>query len=141
MLRLNFRLAFVLFFGWLLIDSIFSLVGHPLSGIYYPLASGILKSVPVDWTAKTWYAAPIYLTAFATLWVLLARMMRVARGSRASALITALVMAPFWIVSAVTMDMYDLELNRFWLASMIYANLSFLLYAFLGEGRPEDLGF
>ena len=141
MLRLNFRLALILFFGWLLADSIYSLLGHPLSGIYYPLASGRLKSVATDWTTKPWYSAPVYLAAFASIWIVITRMMSVSHGLRAASLITSFVMAPFWIVSSVTMDMYDLELNGFWLASMIYSNVSFLLYAFLGDGRRKDLAF
>jgi hypothetical protein len=141
MLRLNFKLALVLFFGWLLADSVYSILGNPLSGIYYPLASGRLKSVAVDWSTKPWFSAPIYLAAFACIWIVLTKIMRITNGLRAASLVTAFVMAPFWIVSSVTMDVYNLELNGYWLASMIYSNISFLLYAFLGDGKPEDLVF
>jgi hypothetical protein len=34
MLRVNFRLALLLLFGWLLVDSIYSILGNPLAGIY-----------------------------------------------------------------------------------------------------------
>lgn len=141
MLRLNFILALVLFFGWLAADSVYSILGHPLEGIYYPLASGRLKTVFVDWTDKAWYSAPIYLAAFACLWFVITQRMQTSKGLRAASLVTTFVMAPFWIVSSVTMDMYSLELNRYWLASMIYSNISFLLHAFFGYGSREDLAF
>ena len=140
-LRLNFKLALLLLFGWLIADSLYSILGQPLSGIYYPLASGRLKSVAVDWSAKSWFSAPVYLAAFASVWIVFTKVMQINNGRRAASLVTGFVMAPFWIVSSVTTDMYDLELNGYWLASMIYANLSFLLYAFIGEGRQKDLAF
>ena len=52
MLCNNLIFATTLFFGWLLFDSVGSLLGSPLEGVYYPLASGWLKSVPADWTNK-----------------------------------------------------------------------------------------
>ena len=96
MLRLNFKLALVLLFGWLLADSVYSILGNPLSGMYYPLASGRLKSVPTDWTTKPWYSAPVYFAAFACIWILFSHLVRVSKGLRAASLVTALVMAPFW---------------------------------------------
>jgi hypothetical protein len=141
MLRLNFKLGLVLLFGWLAADSVCSILGAPLEGIYYPLASGRLKTEFVDWTAKTWYSAPVYLAAFACLWFVIIQRAQTNKGLRAASLITAFVMAPFWIVSSVTMDMYNLELNGYWLASMIYANIAFLLHAFLGDGSHDDLVF
>ncbi len=141
MLRFNFKLALVLLFGWLLADSVYSILGNPLSGIYYPLASGRLKSLPEDWSTKPWYSAPIYLFAFASIWIVLTQIMQISQGDRAAALVTAFAMAPFWIVSSLTMDLYNLGLNGYWLASMIYANVAFFLYAFFGDGKRDDLAF
>jgi hypothetical protein len=137
MLRVNFRLALLLLFGWLLVDSIYSILGNPLAGIYYPLASGRLKSIPLDWSAKPWFSAPLYLAVFTCLWLAFARRTAPSGGLRAASLVTAFIMAPFWIVSAVTADMYGLGLNGYWLASMIYANLSFFLHAFAGGGTQD----
>ena len=64
MLWNNLIFATTLFFGWLLFDSVGSLLGSPLEGVYYPLASGWLKSVPADWTNKPKLAAPLYLLLF-----------------------------------------------------------------------------
>ncbi len=63
------------------------------------------------------------------------------QGLRLAAIITAFVMAPFWIVSAISADLYKLDVNGYWLASMIYANVSFLVFGFVGRGRAEDLYF
>ncbi len=140
MLRKNVIFAAVLFFGWLLADSIASLVfGSPLPGVHYPLASGTLKYAPYDWTDRSLTEAPLFLAAFGALWWFLLR--RGSGGLRAASLISAFLVAPFWIVSAITADLYRLDLNGWWLASMLYANLSFLVYGFLGSGRAGDLRF
>ena len=132
MLWKNLKFATIVFFGWLLIDSMSSLLGSPLEGVYYPLASGWLKSVPTDWTNKPWFAAPLYLLLFSGIWVFFIWKEGASRGARLAALFSAFLVAPFWIVSAVTVDMYDLRINPYWLASMIYTNISFFLFAFFG---------
>ena len=135
MLRKNLIIATAIFFGWLLIDSMSSLLGSPLEGVYYPLASGWLKSVPTDWTHKPWFTAPLYLSLFSGIWVFFIWKEGAPRGARLAALFSAFLVAPFWIVSAVTMDMYDLRINPYWLASMIYTNISFFLFACFGDAR------
>ena len=139
MLWKNLKLAATIFFGWLLFDSFSSLLGSPLEGVYYPLASGWLKSAPADWTNKPWFAAPLYLLLFSGIWVFFVWKEGYPRGARLAALISAFLVAPFWIVSAVTTDMYDLWINPYWLASMIYTNISFFLFAFFGGKRRLDL--
>lgn len=142
MLWKNFLFAAALFFGWLVLDSVSSLfLNSPLEGMYYPLASGRLKHMHHDWTDKWRYAAPLYLAVFGGAWFLFLRKAGLYAGARLAALVTAFVMLPFWFVSWVTMDMYELELNGWWLASMIYANVSFLLFGFFGMGRLRDLRF
>ena len=141
MLWTNLKIAAVLFFGWFVADSIASILGSPLEGIYYPMASGTLKSVPGDWTNKPWFGAPLYLTVFSSIWLFLIRNEGVYKGSRVTALFTSFSMAPFWIVSAISADMYDLDINGFWLATMIYSNVSFVVFGFLGRGNPEDIYF
>jgi len=142
MIWTNFKIASVLFFGWFVIDSAFSLMlSSPLEGIYYPVASGRLKSIPGDWTNKPWFGAPMYLTIFVTIWVFFIRKEGVVKGLRLAAIITAFTMAPFWIVSLVSVNIYQLEVNRIWLVSMIYSNFSFLVFGFIGRGNLEDLAF
>lgn len=137
----NLRFAALLFFSWLLLDCILSISYSPMPGIYYPAASGTLKSLPPDWTNKPWYGAPIYLMAFSCIWLLFVRKAGFDKGLRVAALVTAFAMAPFWIVSAISADMYELEVNHYWLASMIYANASFFIFGFIGRGDIEDLNF
>jgi hypothetical protein len=137
----NLYIAAVLFFGWFAVDSIMSLFGNPLEGLYYPMASGRLKQLPHDWTQKPWFGAPLYLAIFATIWILFIRREGPRKGARLAALTTGFIMAPFWIVSLVSADMYGLEINSWWAWSMAYANASFLFYGFVGSGRSEDLRF
>lgn len=142
MLWTNFKIAAALFFGWFLIDSTSSIVlGHPMEGIFYPAASGTLKSLPADWTNKPWFGAPMYLLVFSSIWLFLVRKEGSDKGLRLAAIITAFSMAPFWIVSSVSADMYGLDINPYWLASMIYANISFLIFGFIGKGSIKDLNF
>jgi hypothetical protein len=121
-MRLVLSLALILFFGWFAADTLMSLLAQPLEGIYYPMASGRLKSVPHDWTQKPWFGAPLYL-------------------ARLAALTTAFLMAPFWIVSVISADLHGLDVNGWWAASMAYANISFLLYSFIGDGDPGQINF
>lgn len=141
MLWINLKIALLVFFGWFAVDSIVSILGKPMEGIFYPMASGRLKSIGADWTQKPWFGAPMYLTLFAGVWLSFLWRGGLLAGARIAALITAFVMPPFWIVSSVSADMYDLELNGYWLASMVYCNFSFFLSGFLGSGRAEDLYF
>ncbi len=137
----NFLVASMVFFGWLLLDAIGSLMGAPLEGVYYPGASGWLRGVPRDWTQKPAFLAPLYLGVFALLWYGLMQKAGARQGLRVAALITSFVLVPFWVVSLVTADAYDLTLSSWWVRSMAYANLSFFLYGFLGSGKSEDLYF
>ena len=140
MIWTNFKIASVLFFGWFVLDSTFSLLlSGPLEGIYYPLASGKLKSIPADWTNKPWFGAPMYLAIFVSIWVFFVRKEGVIKGLRLAAIVTAFTIAPFWIVSFVSADIYQLDINGFWLATMIYSNISFLIFGFIGKGDLEDL--
>lgn len=142
MIWTNFKIAAVLFFGWFLLDSVFSVfLSSPLEGIYYPAASGRLKSIPADWTNKPWFGAPMYLTLFTSIWIFFVKKEGVIKGLRLSAIVTAFTMAPFWIVSSVTADMYQLDINIYWLVTMIYANISFFVFGFIGRGNLEDLNF
>ena len=142
MLWKNFILAAVLFFGWFIVDSASSiLLSSPMEGIYYPAASGTLKSLPGDWTNKPWFGAPMYLAIFASMWIFLVRKEGRHKGLRLAALATAFTMAPFWIVSSISADMSGLEINSYWLASMIYSNISFAIFGLLGKGNSEDLYF
>lgn len=138
MLWNNLIFATTLFFGWLLFDSVGSLLGSPLEGVYYPLASGWLKSVPADWANKPKHAAPLYLLLFLGVWVYFLWQEGLRKGSRIATLISAFLVAPFWIVSAVSTDMYDLHINSYWLVSLIYANISFFLFAFFGNRNRLD---
>ncbi len=137
----GFLLATLLFFGWFAVDTVCSLLGSPLQGIWYPMASGTLKHVPPDWTMKPVLAAPLYLAVFGGFWALVIGRAGLRQGLRVAALFTAFAMAPFWIVSCVSVDMYGLEISGWWLASMIYCNVVFLLFGFVGRGRAEDLYF
>lgn len=139
MLWNNLKIATTIFFGWLLIDSVSSLLGSPLEGIYYPIASGWLKSAPADWTDKPWFAALLYLLLFSGIWIFFILQEGLPKGARLAALFSAFLVAPFWIISSVTTDMYDLRINLYWLASLIYTNVSFFLFAFFGGKRPLDL--
>ena len=112
-----------------------------MEGIFYPAASGTIKSTPGDLSQKPWFGAPLYLAIFSIIWVFLLRKEGLMQGLRLAAIITAFVMAPFWIVSAISADLYKLDVNGYWLASMIYANVSFLVFGFVGRGRAEDLYF
>ena len=47
-MHLILSLALILFFGWFAADAVMSLLAQPLEGIYYPMASGGLKSMPND---------------------------------------------------------------------------------------------
>jgi hypothetical protein len=137
----NFKIAAFLFFGWFVLDSVYSvLLGSPLEGIYYPAASGRLKNVPYNWANKPWFAAPMYLAVFASLWIILLKKGGL-KGLRIAAIITAFTMLPFWVVSAVSADMYELTINKLWLFTMIYSNLSFFIFGTVGKGRSEDLSF
>jgi hypothetical protein len=141
MLRWNLYAGLVLLFGWLGVDAIVSLLGNPLEGVYYPLASGRLKSMPHDWTQKSAFGAPLYFAVFAATWFFFVRREGPRRGSRLASLVTTFVLAPFWIVSVLSADLYGLDVNAWWAASMAYANISFLLYGFVGDGDPGALRF
>lgn len=141
MLSINLKLALLVFFGWFGLDALASISGSPMEGIYYPMASGRLKTVGGDWTLKPWYGAPMYFLIFASLWLFVIRKEGAATGARIASLFTAFSMPTFWIVSSVSADMYDLEINGYWLASMIYCNLSFFVFGFIGTGKSQDLYF
>ena len=136
----NFKIASILFFSWFALDTASSVfLNSPMDGIYYPAASGKLKSIPADWTNKPWFGAPMYLTIFASIWVFFVRKEGVIKGLRLAAIVTAFTMAPFWIVSFISADIYQLDINGFWLATMVYSNISFLIFGFIGKGDLEDL--
>lgn len=140
MIWTNFKIASILFFGWFAVDTASSVfLGSPMDGIYYPAASGKLKSIPGDWTNKPWFGAPMYIGLFGTIWVFFVRKEGVIKGLRLAAIVTAFTMAPFWIVSLVSADLYKLDINGLWLITMIYSNISFLIFGFLGKGDLEDL--
>jgi hypothetical protein len=58
-----------------------------------------------------------------------------------TAIVTASAMAPFWIVSSLSADMYQLDTNNYWLMTMIYSNFSFFAFGFSGKGNIEDINF
>ena len=95
MLWTNFKIAAFLFFGWFVADSVMSILGSPLEGVYYPAASGTLKSIGSDWTNKPWFGAPIYLSIFSGIWLFFISQEGVYRGARLSALFTSFAMVPF----------------------------------------------
>ena len=140
-MRTVLSLALLLFFGWFAADTLVSLLGHPLEGVYYPMASGWLKSMPNDWTQKAWFGAPMYLVIFAAIWLFFLRQEGPRKGLRLASLTSAFAMAPFWIVSLISADSLGLELNGWWVASMVFANGVFLLYAFIGDGDPWQINF
>ena len=140
-MRLILSLALILFFGWFAADAVMSLLAQPLEGIYYPMASGRLKSMPNDWSQKPWFGAPLYLAIFAAIWLLFVRREGRRKGTRLAALTTAFVMLPFWSVSLISADMHGLDVNVWWAASMAYANIAFLLYGFIGDGDPAQINF
>jgi len=82
----------------------------------------------------------MYLAVFTSLWVVLVRKEGLT-GLRVAAIITAFTILPFWVVSAVTADMYELTINKLWLYTMVYSNLSFFIFGFMGKGSLEDLNF
>ena len=136
----NFKIAAVLFFGWFVLDSVSSVFfGSPMEGIYYPAASGTLKSVPGDWTSKPWFGAPMYCAIFAAIWIFFVKKEGIVKGLRLAAIVTAFTMAPFWIVSSISADMYELDVNGYWLTTMVYSNISFFIFGFIGKGNLEDL--
>lgn len=141
MLWINLKIAALLFFGWFGVDALVSIAGSPLEGIYYPMASGRLKSVGADWMDKPWFGAPLYFLVFASFWLFMMRREGAVTGARVASLFTAFLMPTFWIVSSISADLYDLKINGYWLASMIYCNLSFFLFGFVGRGSSEDLYF
>lgn len=140
-MRVALYLALIIFFGWFALDTLASLAGRPLEGIFYPMASGRLKSIPNDWTQKAWFGAPLYLALFGAVWFFFVHREGARKGLRLAALTTAFTMVPFWVVSAVSADSYGLEVNGWWVGTMAAANLVFLLYGFVGDGRTEDLYF
>ena len=83
----------------------------------------------------------MYLLIFSSIWIFLVRKEGLFNGLRIAAIVTAFVMAPFWIVSSVSSDMYELDVNSYWLASMVYSNISFFIFGFIGRGGIEDLYF
>jgi hypothetical protein len=142
MIWTNFTIASVLFFGWFALDIVYSVfLGGPMEGIYYPAASGTLKSNPGDWTHKPWFGAPMYLAIFTAIWIFFVRKEGIVKGLRLAAIVTAFTMAPFWIVSSISTDMYQLDINGYWLATMVYSNISFFVFGFIGQGNLEDLNF
>jgi hypothetical protein len=138
----NFKIAAVLFFGWLMLDSVSSIfLSSPMDGIYYPAASGTIKSHSGDWSNKPWFGAPLYLVIFSCIWFFFVKKEGVYKGLRLAAIVTSFTMAPFWIVSVISADMYELTINSYWLITMIYSNISFLIFGFIGRGNIEDLHF
>ena len=140
-MRTVLSLALLLFFGWFAADTLVSLLGHPLEGVYYPMASGWLKSMPNDWSQKAWFGAPLYLAVFTAIWWFFVSREGLRKGLRLAALTTGFVMLPFWIVSLVSADLHGLEVNGWWAASMVFANITFLLYGFIGDGDPWQINF
>ena len=65
----------------------------------------------------------------------------IVKGLRLASIVTAFTMAPFWIVSSVSADIYQLDINGYWLATMIYSNISFFVFGFFGKGTLDDLNF
>lgn len=142
MLLTNFKIAAVLFFGWFVLDSMSSIIlGSPMEGIYYPAASGTIKGSSGDWTNKPWFAAPMYLAIFSAIWIFFVKKEGPYKGLRLASIVTAFAMAPFWIVSAISADIYNMDINGYWLATMIYSNISFFIFGFIGKGRLEDMNF
>lgn len=148
----NLQIAVFVFFAWLIADAASSLLSAPLDGVYYPLESGRIKrsifgfrlgiaTEAGDWTDKRQFAALFFLLMFGAVWWLFVRREGAYKGTRIAALISAFLMAPFWIVTSVSADLYDLSINGYWLASMVYCNVSFFLYGFIGRGNTEDLYF
>ncbi len=140
-MRIALALALLLFFGWLVADVLASLLGHPLAGVHYPMASGRLKSMPHDWTVKSAFWAPLFLVVFAAIWGFFVRREGLRKGARLAALTTGFVMPPFWIVSVIGADLHGLDINGWWAASLAYANITFLLYGFIGDGDPSRINF
>jgi len=150
MLWKNLQIALLVFFAWLLADAAWSLFSSPLDGVYYPIESGRLKRSLFGfriglgsgvWTDKHHYSALFGLVIFGSLWWFFMRREGAYKGARIAALISAFLVAPLWVVTAVSADMYELDVNGYWLASMIYCNVSFFLYGFFGRGTTEDLYF
>ena len=140
-MRVALWIALILFFGWLAVDAAASLLGHPLEGVHYPMASGRLKSMPHDWTAKSAFWAPFFLAVFAAIWLFFMRREGPRKGVRLAALTTGFVMPPFWIVSLISADLHGLDVNGWWAVSLAYANITFLLYGFIGDGDPLRINF
>ena len=150
MLWRNLQIALFVFFAWLLADAAWSLFSSPLDGVYYPIESGRLKgglsgfrfySGSGVWTDKHQYSVLFALAMFGSIWWFFMRREGAYKGARIAALISAFLVAPLWVVTAVSADMYELDVNGYWLASMIYCNVSFFLYGFFGRGTTEDLYF
>jgi len=142
MLWNNFKIAAALFFSWFIVDSVSSIfLRSPLDGIYYPLTSGRLRHIPRDWTDKTCFEAPLYLFLFSIIWLFFIRKEGTYKGMRLAAIFTSFILAPFWIVSSVSASMYGLDINIYWLLTMIYSNISFLVFGFIGNGNIDDLNF
>ena len=83
----------------------------------------------------------MYLAIFLAIWIFLIKKEGQHKGLRLAAIITAFAMARFWIVSSISADMYGLDINSYWLATMIYSNISFLIFGFIGKGNIQDLNF
>lgn len=144
MLYRNLIVALLLFFGWLGADAIVSLLGNPLDGVHYPMQSPRMRAVvysETSWIDKTSFTALFFLVMFGLLWWFFIRQAGMLKGARVASIITAFTMLSFWFVPAVSADLHDLELNGWWLASMIYCNIAFFLYGFLGRGSIDDMHF
>jgi hypothetical protein len=121
-MEIVFYFATVLFFGWLIIDSASSiLLSRSLEGVYLTVGGKLV---------------PFNLIVFVVIWFI---SYLIEGGFRAAAFISSLLLPPFWVVPLVTADMHDLKLNYFWLVSMIFSNVIFLIFAFFGKGTKKDL--
>ena len=127
-MKTAFNIGVILFFGWMVADSLWLfLYGHPIGGIYYP-SGGIPRtsgSLAPDWTNLK-NSASLFMLILMSLWWF-APIIFVGRAwINIAAFTTA-----FWyvalmaVVPLVTADIYNHEINLMWSLSMIYCFIIF----------------
>jgi hypothetical protein len=135
-------LAAALFFSLFIIDSVSSIfLSRPLEGVYYPVSGKLPLYVERDWTNRSSSPAPFHLAFFAFIWFMCCLIQKPEGGLRTAAFISSVLIPMYWVVPLMGAELYGLKLNYLWLASMIFSNVIFLIFAFIGKGTINDLFF
>lgn len=127
---MHFKIATILYFGWLVLDIITRAFGYPIEGIYYSAGSRTLSPLnQANWSTHDFYRPIWILIISAVPWLIFIKYAGV-NGARLVAFALSFILIGFVVVPLVTADMYNLSINYYWLFSMLYCAIVFFISLF-----------